>query len=135
MSHIIKEKGFTLIELVIVLAIAALILAGVLVAVTGAQTARRDTQRKNDVSTVAAYLEQIASNNAGAYPADQTAFATAIGTYTGQLRDPLSGTAYDYTKAQAPTNTLGAGVTYVLAGRRYTICINLEQGGNTCRTN
>jgi prepilin-type N-terminal cleavage/methylation domain-containing protein len=132
-----NKKGFTLIEIVIVLAIAALILAGVLIAVTGAQTSRRDTQRKNDISTVASYLEQVASNNSGAYPATAALFNTAITPYTGNLFDPLSGTVYTYgaATASAPTNSAAAGVTYTLTGRKYQICIGLEQGTSTCRNN
>jgi prepilin-type N-terminal cleavage/methylation domain-containing protein len=130
-----NKKGFTLIEIVIVLAIAALILAGVLVAVSGAQTSRRDTQRKNDITTVASYLEQIASNNNGNYPADQAAFGTAIAPYTGNLRDPRTGTAYTYAGLVAPTTATSAGVSYALTNRVYTICIGLEQGTSVCRSN
>lgn len=130
-----NKQGFTLIEVVIVLAIAALVLAGVFLAVTGAQTSRRDTQRKNDVGRVASYLEQIASNNAGVYPANQAAFAAAIGTYVGGMNDPLSGTAYQYTAARVPTNAASAGFTYTITGRQYNVCINLEQGGTSCRAN
>src|ERR1700748_3412987 len=89
-----KEKGFTLIEIVLVLAIAGLLLVIVFLAVSGAQKARRDTQRKNDLSRVAAQLEQYASNNNGSYPADQAAFNTSFitgGTYNiSNANDPLS---------------------------------------------
>ena len=138
MSRLLKnKKGFTLIELVIVLAIAALILAAVLLAVSGAQKSRRDTQRKSDLGQISAQLEQYGSNNAGSYPATQAAFNTAFtGSYANaNWKDPLSGAAYDFAGAQAPTNAASAGIVYTITGRTYTICINLEQGGTTCDTN
>ncbi len=63
-----KRKGFTLIEIVIVLAIAALIMVIVFLAVQGAQRSRRDTQTKNNVNRIIALAENFASANNGAYP-------------------------------------------------------------------
>jgi len=125
-----KEKGFTLIEIVLVLAIAGLIMVIVFLAVSGAQKSRRDTQRKDDNARVLAQMEQYASNNSGSYPANQAAFATAMtGTYAlANANDPLSGTAYNYSTAQVPSTSLSAGFTYTLTGRTVTICMNLEQG-------
>lgn len=130
-----NKQGFTLIEVVIVLAIAALVLAGVFLAVNGAQTSRRDTQRKNDVGRVASYLEQWSSNNNGNYPADQTAFGTAMATYMNGMNDPRTGTAYTRAALVVPTATTPAGLSYTLTNRVYTVCIGLEQGGSACRTN
>ena len=64
-----KEQGFTLIEIVIVLAIAAAIILMVFLAVTGVRKSQRDTQRRSDAGRMAATLEQYASNYGGAYPA------------------------------------------------------------------
>jgi prepilin-type N-terminal cleavage/methylation domain-containing protein len=136
-----KEKGFTLIEIVLVLAIAGLLLVIVFLAVSGAQKARRDTQRKNDLSRIAANLETYAGNTNGTYPANQAAFGTLFAA-TGQYYlgattlDPLSGTDYQYTAMRAPSATQSAGVSYVLNNPRvYTVCIGLEQGTQNCRTN
>lgn len=140
MSNLLKkDKGFTLIEIVLVLAIAGLILVIVFLAVSGAQKSRRDTQRKSDVSRIAAAMENYASNNNGTYPANQAAFNTQMtGTYSlgAATVDPLSGTTYLYSAARTPTATLSAGVTYTLTSPRvYDICIGLEQGGTACRSN
>jgi prepilin-type N-terminal cleavage/methylation domain-containing protein len=63
------ERGFTLIEIVIVLGIASLIILIVLQAVTAAQRSQRDAARKQEGGQVASLLEQYASNNDGKYPA------------------------------------------------------------------
>lgn len=49
----LKERGFTIIEVVLVLAIAALIFLMVFIALPALQSSQRDTARKEDVSTVA----------------------------------------------------------------------------------
>jgi prepilin-type N-terminal cleavage/methylation domain-containing protein len=134
-----KQKGFTLIEIVIVLAIAALVLAGVLIAVSGAQKSRRDTQRKDDVGKIASYLEQYASNNNGdSPPADGTGFN---GNYGQNLKDPSSGDVYTI----GTTDDRTAGQIQYLPGvdcagadsgsRVYALKYTLEQGGTYCTTN
>lgn len=59
----LKQKGFTIIEVVLVLAIAALIFLMVFIALPALQSSQRDTARKNDVSIVAAAVNSWASNN------------------------------------------------------------------------
>lgn len=64
-----RQSGFTIIEVLIVLAIAGLILLIVFLAVPALQRNARNTQRKNDVSAVlGAYSEEV-NNNAGQVPA------------------------------------------------------------------
>ncbi|RKV92712.1 MAG: prepilin-type N-terminal cleavage/methylation domain-containing protein, partial [Candidatus Saccharimonas sp.] len=48
----IKDRGFTIIEVVLVLAIAALIFLMVFIALPALQASQRDTARKSDVSIV-----------------------------------------------------------------------------------
>ncbi|MGH7195065.1 MAG: prepilin-type N-terminal cleavage/methylation domain-containing protein, partial [Candidatus Saccharimonadales bacterium] len=67
-----NSKGFTIIEVMIVLAIAALILLIVLLAVPALQRGSRNTQRKNDVSAVAAGVANYISNNNGSVPDNMT---------------------------------------------------------------
>ncbi len=62
------SAGFTIIEVLIVLAIAGLILLIVFMAVPALQRTHRNLERKHFVSTTAAELDQYASNNNFAYP-------------------------------------------------------------------
>ena len=61
-------KGFTIIEVVLVLAIAGLIFLMVFIALPALQAGQRDTARKNDASTVSAAVNTYASGNKGAFP-------------------------------------------------------------------
>lgn len=63
-----NSKGFTIIEVMIVLAIAALILLIVLLAVPALQRSSRNTQRKNDISALAASVANYITNNNGTVP-------------------------------------------------------------------
>ena len=63
-----KENGFTIIEVVLVLAIAALIMLLVFLALPALQRSQRDTQRKNDVSRMQAAVSNFKSRNQGKIP-------------------------------------------------------------------
>ncbi len=65
-----QQSGFTIIEVLIVLAIAGLIMLIVFLAVPALQRNSRNTQIKNDVATVVGGMNEFASNNNGALPAD-----------------------------------------------------------------
>jgi prepilin-type N-terminal cleavage/methylation domain-containing protein len=144
-----KDQGFTLIEIVLVLAIAGLIMVIVFLAVSGAQKSRRDTQRKQDANAFAAALEQYASNNGGSYPAGATIAAggaAPTGASYWSRNDPSTGTGYAWTAtpATAPASgTIAYNTTFLCAGqvgasqgatqtRKYAVVIGLEQGGSYC---
>lgn len=61
-------KGFTIIEVVLVLAIAGLIFLMVFIALPALQRNQRDTARKNDVSTIASAVTTYSNNNRGTFP-------------------------------------------------------------------
>lgn len=71
-----KSDGFTIIEVMIVLAIAGLIMLIVFLAVPALQRTARNTQRKSDAAAVASAIANFTSNNGGALP-------TADGYVTG----------------------------------------------------
>jgi prepilin-type N-terminal cleavage/methylation domain-containing protein len=64
----IRDRGFTIIEILIVLAIAGLILTIVFIAVPQLQRNTRDSQRQNMVARLKSELEAYAANNQGQYP-------------------------------------------------------------------
>ena len=77
-----KLRGFTIIEVVLVLAIASLIFLMVFIALPALQKSQRDTARKNEVGTIVAAITTYSSNNRGALPTANSSFAGYInGTY------------------------------------------------------
>lgn len=88
------RKGFTIIEVVLVLAIAGLIFLMVFVALPALQAGQRDTARKNDVGTVASAVSNYTGNSRGTFPT------------TAQLTSTASpGTPAGYTKAVSNNTT------------------------------
>ena len=63
-----KKHGFTIIEVVLVLAIAGLIFLMVFVALPSLQRSQRDTQRRQDMARVVTALNQYKANNNGKLP-------------------------------------------------------------------
>ena len=80
-----NARGFTIIEVMIVLAIAGLILLIVFLAVPALQRNSRNTQRKNDVSTILGSVNEYTSNNNGTLPTTcaQSTQGANLGYYTG----------------------------------------------------
>ncbi len=81
------REGFTIIEVVLVLAIAGLIFLMVFVALPALQRSQRDTQRRNDVSRVSTSLVQYQTNN-----------STSANPLPAATNFPASDTAFDFSK-------------------------------------
>ena len=62
------KKGFTIIEVVLVLAIAGLIFLMVFIALPNMQRSQRDTQRRNDYSAFSTAITTYITNNNGKMP-------------------------------------------------------------------
>lgn len=62
------KKGFTIIEVVLVLAIAGLIFMMVFIALPALQRSQRDTQRTNDISRLNTQITNYKANNRGRIP-------------------------------------------------------------------
>ncbi len=114
MKNLISKKrseGFTIIEVMIVLAIAGLIMVIVFIAVPQLQRNQRDNARQNITNRIKAEMETYAGNNQGQYPF--TAAGNGTGTWTDfvsryingkvNVKDPSKG-------ADVITNALGAPV-------------------------
>jgi prepilin-type N-terminal cleavage/methylation domain-containing protein len=64
-----RTEGFTIIEVLIVLAIAGLIMLIVFLAVPALQRNSRNTQRRNDVQASLGSMQEVINNNNGKLPA------------------------------------------------------------------
>lgn len=68
-----KLRGFTIIEVVLVLAIAGLIFLMVFIALPNLQITQRDTQRRENLNTLYSAITQYATNNNGRMPGGKNA--------------------------------------------------------------
>jgi prepilin-type N-terminal cleavage/methylation domain-containing protein len=95
-----NNKGFTIIEVMIVLAIAGLILLIVFLAVPALQRSSRNTQRKSDVGRVGSAATTVLSNNNN----DVTKLTTA------NLQNEVGNMSY-YTSSEVAVSTTTAPAT------------------------
>lgn len=77
-----KSKGFTIIEVLIVLAIAGLILLVVFLAVPALNRNSRNTQRNTDVANILGAVNEFVNNNNGTLPTGASV-ADGVLTLTG----------------------------------------------------
>jgi prepilin-type N-terminal cleavage/methylation domain-containing protein len=155
-----KNSGFTIIEVMIVLAIAGLIMVIVFLAVPQLQRSQRNEARKSIINRVSAEINNYASNNQGNIPTTAALFTGFVTRYLSgiDIKDPSTGTNLvvngTYSKAgltgsAAPTgpqtSPIPGGAQYadgaICAGefpttagakpRNFAIWSTLEGGGGT----
>lgn len=147
-----KSKGFTIIEVVLVLAIAGLIFLMVFIALPALQRSQRDTQRKNDMSRLITALTNYQSNNKSTLPTNWTKFISDYLTVSNDtFADPSTGATYIITPVAAIDTpaTLAEGTIYATTGaicngedlvtgqvaRKAAFRLKLEGGGVSCVNN
>jgi len=152
-----QVKGFTIIEVVLVLAIAGLIFLMVFLALPALQRGQRDSQRRGDASKFISQVQSYSVNNKGKVPpATDTEVASFASSYlkwkadeSGEFNDPSTGKGYtlkagigvpsDTTQIYyGGPNTTCDGETLVSAGgnnRSAALAMKLEGSGIYCQSN
>lgn len=85
MNRTQNTKGFTIIEVVLVLAIAGLIFLMVFIALPSLQQGQRNSARKSEASTVLSAVETYRGNNRGGNPTAGQISTVVNGATTGVL--------------------------------------------------
>jgi len=80
--------GFTIIEVVLVLAIAGLIFLMVFIALPALQRGQRDTQRKRDLASISTQITNFSSSSRGAVPTEAAGKSTVKTFVSGFLKGP-----------------------------------------------
>lgn len=75
-----SKKGFTIIEVVLVLAIAGLIFLMVFIALPALQRSQRNTRRRQDMGRILAAVNDYQANNGGKSPVQMTSSSWTSGT-------------------------------------------------------
>ncbi len=102
-ENIKSKKGFTIIEVVLVLAIAGLIFLMVFIGLPALQRSQRDTQRRDDMARFMSQLSQYQANHSGDVPAaSTTGYTNFVTDYlkvgNDAFEDPSSGDIYKVVK-------------------------------------
>jgi len=112
MRKISNKKGFTLVEVLLVVVIMAILAAIVIVAINpGRQISQsNNTQRSSDVQAIMNAVHQSAIDNRGVFPSAITATATVVGSGVGQI-DICSDLVPTYI-AEMPFDPTATGAAY-----------------------
>lgn len=105
-----KTEGFTIIEVLIVLAIAGLIMLIVFLAVPALQRNSRNTQRRNDAAALVGAVNEFVSSNNGNRVASGPGWTNAQAAILGNAKTRLL-TSIDLADMAAYTEALGTGGT------------------------
>jgi prepilin-type N-terminal cleavage/methylation domain-containing protein len=149
-----KTKGFTIIEVVLVLAIAGLIFLMVFLALPALQRNQRDTQRRSDLGRLISAVQTYQSNNSGKLPwtwvgtttqtvaagDTTTTLANLVPKYIDTFNDPgtvspyqtVAGTPANVGELQIVKDKDCAGATSV---GKIAFTVKVENGTTLCQTN
>lgn len=149
-----NNKGFTIIEVVLVLAIAGLIFLVVFLALPALQRNQRDTQRRADLGRTLSAVQTYQGNNNGKAPTDLADFTTKylkvgddgytdpsgtdyslvaknVATPADLITEPPEGQIWYYSKGKCD----GENVVATTSARNIAVRVNLENGGAYCQDN
>ena len=137
LKNLKEEKGFTIIEVLIVLAIAGLIMLVVFLAVPALQRNSRNTQRTNDASRIAAAVNECLTNNNGRVANCSSLTAAQISNYItltdNQQLTSAGGAGPNSVAFAYNTKCDAAGTASVTGGgtRAFTIVYEVETQSGT----
>lgn len=144
-----KQHGFTIIEVVLVLAIAGLIFLMVFIALPALQRGQRDTARRSSLSTFSAQITAFQANNKGDVPATASIDTFITKYMQSNWTDPLSNAAYAKADNDAGVDSATTPGTWFYtagsvcngesiasgSGRNFAVRMKLEGAGVACQDN
>lgn len=92
MAKNILKQGFTLLELLIVIAIIGILVTIATASYSSAQNKSRDARRRADVKAISNAFEQFYADNNGTYPSSCSVSSTYLPA--GMPTDPQTGNSY-----------------------------------------
>lgn len=146
-----SKSGFTIIEVVLVLAIAGLIFLIVFLAVPALQRSQRDTARKSDMGRLIAATQDYRSNHQGTLPLPANGAALLTQMAQGTTFEDPSGGVYSFQAAGGgdPSNVTDGKLSWQVGStckpdgtfqtgagsRKIAYRMQLESGDTYCQSN
>ena len=112
-KNVKKDRGFTIVELLIVIVVIGILAAITIVAYNGVQNRAKDTKYQTDAATIVKKAEAINADT-GSYPTSSAGFTGDIGALTGVAvsSTAVTSSATKPTNAAAMTAADGSPRTY-----------------------
>lgn len=128
-----RASGFTIIEVVLVLAIAGLIFLMVFLALPALQRSQRDTQRKDDLSRINTQITNYQSSNRSKIPTTASGSGGIVGS-GGFVQNYLKGTGSVASASEYADPSTGTGYTFTTSTTNPTQGQVNYQTGRICGT-
>ncbi len=128
-----KTSGFTIIEVLIVLAIAGLIMLIVFLAVPALQRNARNTQRRNDIGSVLSGITEFTNDNQGTLPTGIAIAGNGTSTYSAAGATSVDGAKLGfYSNGNVTvTNVVGNTTPAVAPTDKAVVITGATCSGNT----
>jgi prepilin-type N-terminal cleavage/methylation domain-containing protein len=126
MSNIFKQKGFTMIEMMVAFLLIAILIAFVFAQMNGATNAGKDAQRKADINLLAGAITSYSADHYGSKPISAT--ACTIGGGASQCPTSIIQSLQVYLSTLPTDPTPGIYYTYQSDGSSCTISTTLSSG-------
>jgi len=118
LTHKSNQKGFTIIEVLIVLAIAGLIMLVVFLAVPALNRNSHNNQYKTEASNLLGAYQEVSNNNGGApLTASANGAGDALAVKTAANTKTLTNVSIVAQTVTAQAPTLGSGAVFVLKSK------------------
>lgn len=123
MKKLTNQKGFTLVEVLLVVVIIAILAAIVIVAINPARQIAQsnNTQRSTEVKAVLDAVHEYAVDNRGTLPTGITSIPTVVGSGAGQI---------NICSVLVPTYVAAMPFDPTATGAHYTSCTDYNTGYN-----
>lgn len=103
-----RKRGFTIIEVALVLAVAGMIMLAIFIALPAVQRTERDAERQEDLAEIIRGIKSYQSNNRGALPNGRDAWISFYGKYLPKLKEPNGQGYFDNLSLVTCTSATGA---------------------------
>ena len=129
-----QQSGFTIIEVVLVIAIAGLIFAAVFIALPQLQESQRDSTRRSDAGRLTAGITEYSSNVNNGLPPSNAAEVTSdvVGRYVDDFDAYTVGDGLSAGNVDLMVYTSGSNCDGDSNNRTFNVQIELEAGDVYC---
>ncbi len=123
-KNMVRGRGFTIIEVALVLAVGGMIMLAVFIALPAVQRTERDAERQEDLAKIINGIKNYQSNNRGALPSGESGWGEFYSKYLDGVTDPNGQGYFDNMSLVECDTATGAACSGGTGGNKITTLQN-----------